>query len=94
MRKRLQKLNYLIFVPVIVIACVLQLRAKCVYDVKTIVQSITQGARNELEKLRAIWVWLCHNIGEIEKSAMYHFLINNGLKLIMFWLTLCEQSMM
>ena len=43
--------------------CVLQLKEKCVYDVKVIVQSITQGARNELEKLRAIWVWLCHNIG-------------------------------
>ncbi|KAK9534123.1 hypothetical protein VZT92_009192 [Zoarces viviparus] len=38
------------------------LKGKCVYDVKTIVQSITQGARNELEKLRAIWVWLCNNI--------------------------------
>lgn len=41
----------------------LQLKEKCVYDVKTIVKSITQGARNELERLRAIWVWLCHNIG-------------------------------
>lgn len=41
----------------------LQLKEKCVYDVKTIVQSITQGARTELERLRAIWVWLCHNIG-------------------------------
>ncbi|XP_044231857.1 uncharacterized protein ky [Thunnus albacares] len=39
-----------------------ELKEKCVYDVKTIVQSITQGARNELERLRAIWVWLCHNI--------------------------------
>lgn len=43
---------------------VLQLREKCVYDVKVIAHSITHGARNELEKLRAIWVWLCHNIGE------------------------------
>ncbi|XP_038584700.1 kyphoscoliosis peptidase [Micropterus salmoides] len=39
-----------------------ELKEKCVYDVKTIVQSITRGARNELERLRAIWVWLCHNI--------------------------------
>ncbi|XP_029349813.1 kyphoscoliosis peptidase [Echeneis naucrates] len=39
-----------------------ELKEKCVYDVKTIVQSITKGARNELERLRAIWVWLCHNI--------------------------------
>lgn len=42
---------------------VLQLKEKRVYDVKVIVQNITKGARNELEKLRAIWVWLCHNIG-------------------------------
>lgn len=41
----------------------LQLKEKRVYDVKVIVQNITNGARNELEKLRAIWVWLCHNIG-------------------------------
>lgn len=39
-----------------------ELKEKCVYDVKTIVQNITHGARSELEKLRAIWVWLCHNI--------------------------------
>ncbi|XP_023143463.1 kyphoscoliosis peptidase [Amphiprion ocellaris] len=39
-----------------------ELKEKRVYDVKAIVQSITQGARNELEKLRAIWVWLCNNI--------------------------------
>ncbi|XP_074516948.1 kyphoscoliosis peptidase [Sebastes fasciatus] len=39
-----------------------ELKEKCVYDVKTIAQGITQGARNELERLRAIWVWLCHNI--------------------------------
>ncbi|XP_015253406.1 PREDICTED: kyphoscoliosis peptidase [Cyprinodon variegatus] len=39
-----------------------ELKQKCVYDVKTIVQSITQGTRNELEQLRAIWVWLCNNI--------------------------------
>ncbi|KAL6105908.1 uncharacterized protein ACO6RY_07324 [Pungitius sinensis] len=39
-----------------------ELKEKCVYDVKSIVQTITHGARNELERLRAIWVWLCHNI--------------------------------
>jgi len=40
-----------------------QLKQKCVYKVKTIAQSITQEARTELERLRAIWVWLCDNIG-------------------------------
>ncbi|CAL8283511.1 unnamed protein product [Lota lota] len=39
-----------------------ELKQKCVYEVKTIAQSITQEARSELERLRAIWVWLCHNI--------------------------------
>nr|XP_020459811.1 kyphoscoliosis peptidase [Monopterus albus] len=39
-----------------------ELKEKRVYDVKTIVQRITHGARNELERLRAIWLWLCHNI--------------------------------
>lgn len=41
----------------------MQLKEKRVYDVKVIAQNITKGARNELERLRAIWVWLCHNIG-------------------------------
>lgn len=48
--------------------CLVQLKQKCVYDVKTIVQSITQEAKNELEQLRAIWVWLCNNIGELTKT--------------------------
>lgn len=46
-----------------IVVFVLELKEKCVYNVKTIVQSITKEARTELEKLRAIWVWLCHNIG-------------------------------
>lgn len=46
----------------------LQLKEKCIYDVKVIVQNITKGARNELEKLRAIWVWLCHNIGACSRN--------------------------
>lgn len=47
----------------ITVASVLQLKEKRVYDVKAIVRNITKGARSELEKLRAIWVWLCHSIG-------------------------------
>ncbi|XP_028826190.1 kyphoscoliosis peptidase [Denticeps clupeoides] len=39
-----------------------ELREKCVYSVQIIVRSITRIAKTELEKLRAIWVWLCHNI--------------------------------
>ncbi|XP_066488341.1 kyphoscoliosis peptidase-like [Tiliqua scincoides] len=31
-------------------------------SVQTIVPLITKAARSQLEKVRAIWVWLCHNI--------------------------------
>lgn len=58
---------------------VLQLKEKCVHDVKTIVQSITRGARNELERLRAIWVWLCHNIGGFtETPSMHRGILGHG----------------
>lgn len=33
-------------------------------SVQTIVPLITQVARSQLEKVRAIWVWLCHNISK------------------------------
>lgn len=43
---------------------VFQLKENRVHDVQVIVRNIVGGARNELERLRAVWVWLCHNIGE------------------------------
>ncbi|KAK6299123.1 hypothetical protein J4Q44_G00306330 [Coregonus suidteri] len=39
-----------------------KLRSQRIFSVPTITQTITEGAQNELEKLRAIWIWLCHNI--------------------------------
>ncbi|KAL7877620.1 hypothetical protein SRHO_G00042630 [Serrasalmus rhombeus] len=39
-----------------------ELKEQGVFSAQSIARTITQGARNELEKLRAIWVWLCHNI--------------------------------
>ncbi|XP_051942439.1 kyphoscoliosis peptidase [Hippocampus zosterae] len=39
-----------------------ELRDKRVHDVAAIVQNIASVAKSELEKIRAIWVWLCHNI--------------------------------
>nr|XP_057933736.1 kyphoscoliosis peptidase isoform X2 [Doryrhamphus excisus] len=39
-----------------------ELKEKRVHDVGTIVQTITKVSRTDLEKVRAIWVWLCHNI--------------------------------
>ncbi|KAF7669592.1 hypothetical protein LDENG_00176780 [Lucifuga dentata] len=39
-----------------------ELRNKQVYSVQAITQTITEGTQSELEKLRAIWIWLCHFI--------------------------------
>uniref|UniRef100_W5KYK6 Uncharacterized LOC103044048 n=1 Tax=Astyanax mexicanus TaxID=7994 RepID=W5KYK6_ASTMX len=39
-----------------------ELKEQGVFSAQSIARAITQGAINELEKLRAIWVWLCHNI--------------------------------
>ncbi|TRY60405.1 hypothetical protein DNTS_026832 [Danionella cerebrum] len=39
-----------------------ELRELGVFEAKKIAHVITEGARNDLEKLRAIWIWLCHNI--------------------------------
>ncbi|XP_066535351.1 kyphoscoliosis peptidase [Hoplias malabaricus] len=39
-----------------------ELKEQGVFSAQSIARTITQGAINELEKLRAIWVWLCHNI--------------------------------
>ncbi|RXM29405.1 Kyphoscoliosis peptidase [Acipenser ruthenus] len=38
-----------------------QLKAEGVY-LSRIVHCVTQGAQSELERVRAIWIWLCHNI--------------------------------
>ncbi|XP_053700623.1 kyphoscoliosis peptidase [Synchiropus splendidus] len=76
-----------------------ELKQKCVYDVKKIVQSITQGARNELEKLRAIWVWLCYNIeydvsgylGQSEKLSSTEEIIAAGRGVCCGYSNLCSQ---
>ncbi|KAG5264078.1 hypothetical protein AALO_G00271880 [Alosa alosa] len=39
-----------------------ELRSKKIYSVEMIAQAITEGAQTDLQKLRAIWIWLCHNI--------------------------------
>lgn len=43
--------------------CLLQLRKRKIFSVNAITQAITAGAATNLQKLRAIWIWLCHNIG-------------------------------
>ncbi|KPP72706.1 kyphoscoliosis peptidase-like, partial [Scleropages formosus] len=39
-----------------------ELRAQRVFSVPPIAKAITRGSWSKLENLRAIWVWLCHNI--------------------------------
>ncbi|KAM9356175.1 kyphoscoliosis peptidase [Pholidichthys leucotaenia] len=76
-----------------------ELKEKCIYDVKTIVQSITRGARTELEKLRAIWVWLCHNIeydvsgylGHSEKPSSSEEVIAAGRGVCCSYSNLCTE---
>ncbi|TSW48761.1 Kyphoscoliosis peptidase [Bagarius yarrelli] len=40
------------------------LKEQGVFSPQSIARVITQEAKNELEKIRAIWVWLCHQIGK------------------------------
>ncbi|KAJ8372388.1 hypothetical protein AAFF_G00290210 [Aldrovandia affinis] len=39
-----------------------QLRDQQVFSAQILAQAITRGALSDLERLRAIWIWLCHNI--------------------------------
>ncbi|CAN9502621.1 unnamed protein product [Ophioblennius macclurei] len=76
-----------------------ELKQKRVYAVKNIVQSITQGASGELEKLRAIWVWLCDNIeydvsgylGRSEKLSSSEEVIAAGRGVCCGYSNLCSQ---
>ncbi|KAM6912821.1 kyphoscoliosis peptidase [Xenentodon cancila] len=76
-----------------------ELKEACVYDVKTIVHGITREARNELERLRAIWVWLCHNIeydvsgylGRSEKLSSTEEVIAAGRGVCCSYSNLCSE---
>ncbi|XP_041827870.1 uncharacterized protein ky [Melanotaenia boesemani] len=76
-----------------------ELKEQRVYDVKAIVQSITQGTRNELERLRAIWVWLCNNIeydvsgflGHSEKLSSTEEVIAAGRGVCCSYSNLCSE---
>ncbi|XP_063046004.1 kyphoscoliosis peptidase-like [Engraulis encrasicolus] len=39
-----------------------EMRSNKIYSLETITKTITEGAQSDLLKLRAIWIWLCHNI--------------------------------
>ncbi|XP_072313864.1 kyphoscoliosis peptidase [Eucyclogobius newberryi] len=76
-----------------------ELKEKCVYDVKTIALGVTQAARTELERLRAIWVWLCHNIeydisgflGRSEKLSSPEEVIAAGRGVCCGYSSLCSE---
>lgn len=51
--------------------CAFQLRELEVFDAQSIARAVTEGARNDLEKLRAVWIWLCHNIGNCTCARIY-----------------------
>uniref|UniRef100_A0A3P9HJZ1 Kyphoscoliosis peptidase n=1 Tax=Oryzias latipes TaxID=8090 RepID=A0A3P9HJZ1_ORYLA len=77
----------------------LELKERHVYDVKTIVHSITRESRNELDRLRAIWVWLCHNIeydvsgylGRSEKLSSLEEVIAAGRGVCCSYSSLCME---
>ncbi|RVE56956.1 hypothetical protein OJAV_G00211350 [Oryzias javanicus] len=77
----------------------LELKGKHVYDVKTIVHSVTRESRDELERLRAIWVWLCHNIeydvsgylGRSEKLSSLEEVIAAGRGVCCSYSSLCTE---
>uniref|UniRef100_A0A8C7Z5X9 Kyphoscoliosis peptidase n=1 Tax=Oryzias sinensis TaxID=183150 RepID=A0A8C7Z5X9_9TELE len=77
----------------------LELKERHVYDVKTIVHSITRESRNELDRLRAIWVWLCHNIeydvsgylGHSEKLSSLEEVIAAGRGVCCSYSSLCME---
>uniref|UniRef100_A0A8C1RX92 Kyphoscoliosis peptidase-like n=1 Tax=Cyprinus carpio TaxID=7962 RepID=A0A8C1RX92_CYPCA len=39
-----------------------ELREQEVFDAQKIARAVTERGRNDVEKLRAIWIWLCQNI--------------------------------
>ncbi|KAL2077487.1 hypothetical protein ACEWY4_026991 [Coilia grayii] len=76
-----------------------ELRRKRIFSVKAITQAITVGAVTDLQKLRAIWIWLCHNIeydvsgylGFTEKITSPERVIETGRGVCCGYSSLCQQ---
>ncbi|KAG9338553.1 hypothetical protein JZ751_025611 [Albula glossodonta] len=76
---------------------VFQLREQRVFSAQTIAQGITHTAKSDLERLRAIWVWLCDNIeydvsgylGQSEKLCSPEEVIEAGRGVCCGYSSLC-----
>ncbi|XP_036431532.1 kyphoscoliosis peptidase [Colossoma macropomum] len=76
-----------------------ELKSKKIFSVQTIAQAITEGASTDLERLRAIWIWLCHNIeydvtgylGLTEKVCSPERVIETGRGVCCGYSSLCLQ---
>lgn len=55
--------------PVIHLFLVLQVTAKS--SVEELVKTLLRVAHTDLEKVRAIWTWICHHIGKHTCSVMW-----------------------
>lgn len=53
---------------------VVQLKSKKIFSVQTIARTITKGTSTDLERLRAIWIWLCNNIGQFSSLSLLQHL--------------------
>ncbi|KAI4872224.1 hypothetical protein NFI96_012397 [Prochilodus magdalenae] len=76
-----------------------ELKSRKVFSVQTIAQTITEVASTDLERLRAIWIWLCHNIeydvsgylGLTEKVCSPERVIETGKGVCCGYSSLCQQ---
>lgn len=76
-----------------------ELREKEEFDAQKIAHAVTEVARNEVEKLRAIWIWLCHNIeydiegylGLSQKICSLDEVIRNGKGVCSGYSNLCVE---
>ena len=55
-------------------------------SVEELVKALLKLARTDLEKVRAIWMWICHHIGRLRSSA-------EKVRLSLSPLLLCHQSL-
>ncbi|GAA6093621.1 kyphoscoliosis peptidase-like [Tachysurus ichikawai] len=76
-----------------------ELKSKKIFSVQTIARTITKGTSTDLERLRAIWIWLCNNIeydlngylGLTEKASSPEQVIETGRGVCCGFSSVCLQ---